>query len=175
MFIPVVIHKDPGSDFSVAVPDLPGCFSAGDTIEEAIAMVQEAIELHLEGMLADGEPLPNIDLEDEARYGHEDYEGGTWFLVNLDPSKLAGKAKRINVTIPEHLLEQIDEAAHREQTTRSGFLTTAAMTRVSRHQASNGIKDKASSRLLKDSTTGKFTTKSSRAQRSANRAGKKSA
>jgi predicted RNase H-like HicB family nuclease len=39
----VVLHKDPQSDYSVTVPDLPGCFSAGNTIEEALSMAREAI------------------------------------------------------------------------------------------------------------------------------------
>jgi len=54
----IVIHKDNGSDYSVAIPDLPGCFSAGETIEEAITMAQDAAECHIEGMLMDDEPIP---------------------------------------------------------------------------------------------------------------------
>ena len=43
---PVVIHKDADSDYAVTVPDLPGCFSAGETLDETLAMAKEAIELH---------------------------------------------------------------------------------------------------------------------------------
>lgn len=43
------------------MPSLPGCYSQGDALEEAIAMVREAIELHLDGMIADGEPAPAED------------------------------------------------------------------------------------------------------------------
>ncbi|MFO7748660.1 MAG: type II toxin-antitoxin system HicB family antitoxin [Desulfobacteraceae bacterium] len=49
MKFPVVIHKDKDSDFGVTFPDLPGCFSAGDTIEEALANAQEAAECHIDG------------------------------------------------------------------------------------------------------------------------------
>ena len=59
MRYPVVIHKDPASDYGVTVPDLPGCFSAGETIDEALSEVVEAIEIHLEGMLIDGDSLPS--------------------------------------------------------------------------------------------------------------------
>ncbi len=45
----VVIHKDPDSDYGVTVPDLPRCFSAGDTMDDALAQAVEAIECHLEG------------------------------------------------------------------------------------------------------------------------------
>lgn len=55
MHYPVVIHKDTESDDGVTVPDLPGCFSAGETLDEALQEVVEAIECHLEGLLADGE------------------------------------------------------------------------------------------------------------------------
>jgi predicted RNase H-like HicB family nuclease len=58
MRYPVVIHKDPQSDYGVTVPDLPGCLSAGETLDEALQEVVEAIETHLEGLLMDGEPIP---------------------------------------------------------------------------------------------------------------------
>ena len=44
----VVVHKDKGSDFGVAVPDLPGCFSAGETMDEALGNTREAILCHTE-------------------------------------------------------------------------------------------------------------------------------
>jgi predicted RNase H-like HicB family nuclease len=54
----VAIHKDPGSSYGVSVPDLPGCVTAGDTVDEALVMAKEAIKLHLTGMLDDGLELP---------------------------------------------------------------------------------------------------------------------
>ena len=53
-----MIHKDKGTDYGVTIPDLPGCFSAAATMDEAIAMAREAIELHLEGMIEQGIPVP---------------------------------------------------------------------------------------------------------------------
>jgi predicted RNase H-like HicB family nuclease len=44
--------------YSVDFPDLPGCISAGDDLEEALAMAREALSLHLYGMLEDGEAIP---------------------------------------------------------------------------------------------------------------------
>ncbi|MFZ1908316.1 MAG: type II toxin-antitoxin system HicB family antitoxin [Burkholderiales bacterium] len=53
----VVIEK--GKDnYSAYVPDLPGCVAVGDTVEETEREIQEAIEFHLEGMRADGLPIP---------------------------------------------------------------------------------------------------------------------
>lgn len=47
---PVVIHKNNASDFGVTIPDLPGCFSAGFSMVEALQQVKEAVECHLEGL-----------------------------------------------------------------------------------------------------------------------------
>lgn len=53
-----VIHKDPGSDFGVTFPDFPGCVSAGDTLDEARAMGEEALRGHAKMMVDEGETLP---------------------------------------------------------------------------------------------------------------------
>jgi predicted RNase H-like HicB family nuclease len=53
----VVIEKAEGN-YGAYVPDLPGCVATGDTIEEVEREIQEAIEFHLEGLRADGLPIP---------------------------------------------------------------------------------------------------------------------
>ena len=53
-----LIHKDAKSDYGVSFPDLPGCVTAGATLEEARAMASEALALHLEGMAEDGDAIP---------------------------------------------------------------------------------------------------------------------
>jgi predicted RNase H-like HicB family nuclease len=53
-----VIEHAPGTNYSAYVPDLPGCVSTGDTIEEVSQNIREAIEFHLEGMREDGGPIP---------------------------------------------------------------------------------------------------------------------
>jgi predicted RNase H-like HicB family nuclease len=129
MLLPVVIHKDRRSSYGVTVPDLPGCFSAGESIEDALVNAREAVELHLEGLLEDGEPLPDVTPIEQLRKQRE-YRDGVWFMVDLDPSKLTGPAARVNITLPERLLAQIDRAAAAENMTRSGFLATAALARM---------------------------------------------
>ena len=76
-----VIHKDTGTGYGVTVPDLPGCFSAGDTLEEAIESAQEAIACHIEGLLRDGEPVPER-ASLETHEANEDYQDDA--LVALD-------------------------------------------------------------------------------------------
>ena len=53
----VVVEKGPTS-FGAYVPDLPGCIAVGDTREEVLASIHEAIEFHLEGLKQDGAPIP---------------------------------------------------------------------------------------------------------------------
>ena len=95
MLFPIVIHKDEESAHGVGVPDLPGCFSAGDTFEEAIESAREAIACHLEGLLLDGEPVP-AKTPFEAHRANRDYANGTWAVVAIDISKLSSKGKRVN-------------------------------------------------------------------------------
>jgi predicted RNase H-like HicB family nuclease len=59
MKYPIIIQKDPHSDYGVMVPDLPGCFSAGATVEEAIDNAVEGVLTHVEGLLADSDPVPS--------------------------------------------------------------------------------------------------------------------
>jgi len=54
----VVIEHAPGTNYSAYVPDLPGCVSTGDTVEQVSRNIQEAIEFHLEGIRKDGDPIP---------------------------------------------------------------------------------------------------------------------
>jgi predicted RNase H-like HicB family nuclease len=53
----VVVEKGPTS-YGAHVPDLPGCIAAGETKEEALALIREAIELHLEDLKNEGQPIP---------------------------------------------------------------------------------------------------------------------
>ena len=129
MRYPIVIHKDDESGYGVTVPDLPGCFSAGDTLEDAIESACEAVACHLEGLLMDGEAIPpKASFEDHRVSG--DYEDGVWALVDVDISKLSSRAKRVNITVPERVLAIVDEAAAREGETRSGLLARAALSYV---------------------------------------------
>jgi predicted RNase H-like HicB family nuclease len=137
MRFPVVIHKDPESDYGVTVPDLPGCFSAGETLDDALNRAVEAIELHLDGMLQDNEPIPTSKGM-EVHQHNLDYAGGIWAMVTIDPSKISEKAKRVNITLPERLLTIMDQYAAKHGETRSGLIAQAAMEFIaSQHDLEN--------------------------------------
>ena len=84
----IAIHKDPGSSYGVIVPDLPGCFSAGETLEEALAMAKEAIEFHRESLIEDGDPIPQ-----RQSYGYHrnnpDFADAIWGVVEVEGPRLA--------------------------------------------------------------------------------------
>lgn len=126
MRFPIVIHKDSNSDYGVTVPDLPGCFSAGENMDEALSMAQEAIETHIEGMLIDSEPVPSPQTT-EAHMDNPDYVGGVWAIVDVDLSKLSGKTRRVNITLPERLLTMMDNYASEQGESRSGLIARATM------------------------------------------------
>ncbi len=132
MRYPVFIEKDEDSDFGVTVPDLPGCFSAGSTIDEALVNSEEAVLTHIEGLLMDDDPIP-APSEIELLIESKEFVGGTWAVVNCDLSLLSERAKRINITMPEKVLTKIDAFASHEGESRSGFLVTAALEYISSH------------------------------------------
>lgn len=139
MQYPIIIHKDENSDYGVIVPDLPGCFSAGSTIEEAIHNAHEAIECHLEGLLLDNDPIP-FKKPVEQHFENPDFAGGVLALVEIDMSKISGKTTRINVSMPERFLKQIDEYTKEHGGNRSGFLLDAAMSYMAEHRTEKDMR-----------------------------------
>ncbi|EJN29996.1 hypothetical protein PMI35_02254 [Pseudomonas sp. GM78] len=132
MKFPVVLHKDADSDYGVIIPDVPGCFSAGTTVAEAFENVKEALSLHYEGLVADGDPLPQVR-EIDVHIDNPDYAGGVWGVVEFDVTPYFGKSVRFNATLPEQLLERIDQTVRRDRrySSRSGFLAAAALRELS--------------------------------------------
>ncbi|MEM7729319.1 MAG: type II toxin-antitoxin system HicB family antitoxin [Pseudomonadota bacterium] len=124
-----VVSKDPDSDYSVHFPDFPGCFSAGTTFEEMMSMGQEAISLHAESMVQDGELLPppsdyeTIKAQDPAEWD-EFYKDSQ--IVRI-PLVLRDPVKRVNISIREGLLDAIDIHAKEAGMTRSAYLAKGAL------------------------------------------------
>ena len=125
MRFPVVLHTDDGVRYGVTVPDLPGCFSAGDTLDEALDSVREAIDLQLEGLAEDGAELPKLR-PIATHQTNVEYAGGTWALVEIDTARYDGRAEKINITLPRRVLARVDDYVRAHGLTRSGFLAQAA-------------------------------------------------
>ena len=117
-----LIHQDADSDFGVSFPDFPGCITAGSTLDEARAMAEEALTFHVEGMLEDGEAIPEpSSLTDIMAYPQN--RDGVAVLVAL---KAEPKTVRVNITLPDDTLREIDRYASEHGFTRSGLLAAAA-------------------------------------------------
>lgn len=121
------IHKDPDSVYGISFPDVPGCISAGETIDEAVRNAVEALSGHVRMLEADGDPVPSprdydAIMSDPALA--EDREGAMTTVVPLVRDR--GSTVRINVSFDLGLLEAIDAAARSRKQTRSAFLASAA-------------------------------------------------
>jgi predicted RNase H-like HicB family nuclease len=127
MLYPVYVHLgDDNHAHGVTIPDFPGCFSAADDWVLLPTNIQEAIELYCEG--EDMEIPAPTPLE--KLMSNLEYEGGAWLLVDVDVSRLSTKPIRINISLPENLVQNIDRYAKTHHLTRSGFLARAAMAEI---------------------------------------------
>jgi predicted RNase H-like HicB family nuclease len=107
--------------FGVVVPDLPGCFSAGDTLDEALDAAREAVAAWIDAMLDSGEAIPKpSSLEDIRRL--PGYEGWTLGLVELDDALLDDTIERVNITLPRRVLRRLDELAAARHKSRGAFI-----------------------------------------------------
>lgn len=118
-----LIHKDHDSHFGVSFPDLPGCATAGVTLDEARTMAVEALARHLEGLATDGEVPPDPSSLDVIMATPENRDG---VAILVDPPRAATKSVRLNITLADDLVERIDRHAEAHGLTRSGFLARAA-------------------------------------------------
>jgi len=123
-----ILHKETNSDFGVSFPDFPGCIAAGKNIDDAKDMAQEALTLHIQGMLEDSEQLP-VPSRLEDIISDPDYANAIAYLVVSVPDAKP-RTVRVNVTVPEMTLKQIDLAAKKRGMSRSSFLIHAAQNAI---------------------------------------------
>ena len=128
-----IVHKDPKSDFGVSFPDFPGCVTAGRNIDEAKDMAQDALTLHIQGMLEDADRLPDPSKLEEIM-ADSDFADAVAFLVIGVPDSRP-RTVRVNITLPEMTLKQIDAAAKRRGMSRSSFLVHAAQNAIQSNQS----------------------------------------
>lgn len=126
------LHKTRKSDYGVSFPDFPGCITAGRTLEEARRMAAEALTLHVEGLLEDGETLPEPSTLD-GLVRDPALKDAVAFLVPLDDN--AGKAVRINITARQKQIEEIDRRAQAAGLSRSAYIVQAALRGPSKRAA----------------------------------------
>ncbi|MDZ3799840.1 MAG: type II toxin-antitoxin system HicB family antitoxin [Xanthomonadales bacterium] len=125
MRYPVMIEA--GTDttaWGVVVPDLPGCFSAADTLDEAMTAVEEAAAAWIDSALDAGKVIP---LPSTVQAASEGYPGWIVAFVNVDPALLDDTVARVNITLPKRVLARIDAKAREAGESRSSFIAQMAV------------------------------------------------
>jgi predicted RNase H-like HicB family nuclease len=129
MRYPIVI--EPGTEtsaFGILVPDLPGCFSAGDTLDEAMEAAEEAATAWIDAAMDAGQPIPAPGSLEALRV-LPDYAGWSYGVITVDPAAIDDSTDRVNITLPRRVLRRLDAMAKANGETRSGtiaHLTLAA-------------------------------------------------
>lgn len=117
------LHKDKKSDYGVSFPDFPGCVTAGKTLAGAQKLAHEALEAHIEGMIEEGEALPEPSTLDDLA-GDPARKDAVVILVNAEVSEKAG---RFNITARKSQMEKTDALARKRGMTRSAYMVVAAL------------------------------------------------
>lgn len=120
-----MIVKDDDSAYGVIFPDFPGCVGAGENPKEAIESAEEALQFHIDGMVEDGEEIPEPSPLEPVVEGKRKLPKGFCGNVMI-PVRVPGPSRRVNITLDSDLLKAIDQVADVLGTTRSGFLALAA-------------------------------------------------
>jgi predicted RNase H-like HicB family nuclease len=120
-----IVHKDPDSAFGVSFPDLPGCFSAADDIEDVLPNACEALSLWFEDAVA----VAPMRLDQVQALAAPDLAGGA-FIVAVPHIRNDRKLARINVSLDRGMLDAIDSAASERRLTRSAFITQAVTNEI---------------------------------------------
>ena len=122
MRYPILIESGSSDTaFGVVVPDLPGCFSAGDTLDEAIDAAKEAAAAWIDAALDDAQPLPPPSSLDAVRR-LPDYAGWTVGVIELDDVLFDDTIERVNITLPKRVLRRLDDLARAEGRSRGAFI-----------------------------------------------------
>lgn len=132
MKYPIAI--EPGDEFhafGVVVPDLSGCFSGGDTLDEAVTNSREAIELWLETVIEDGGTIPEPSPL-ERWYRDPEFADWIWAVIDVDVVKFGESTEHIDITLPCGLLSRIDQHSQALHESRSEFLARAATRELAR-------------------------------------------
>ena len=109
------------ASFGVIVPDLPGCFSAGDTLDEAVEAAREAAAAWIDTALDKGMRMPAPSTLEAARK-LPGYKGWAVGLIDLEDSFFDDTVERVNITLPRRVLRRLDDMARVAGLSRSGLI-----------------------------------------------------
>ncbi|NMP32364.1 HicB family protein [Thalassotalea sp. M1531] len=135
MYYPVKFIGTNVNGYKIEIPDLPGCTVQSESIENGFIEIKEAIASHLMILAEYGEAIPSPRTVDEMRNNLEvPSEETMWALIEIDITPYLGKSHKINVTLPELLIKQIDDRVGKSERykSRSGFIATACVNELSK-------------------------------------------
>jgi predicted RNase H-like HicB family nuclease len=124
-----LVHEEEGV-YGISFPDFPGCVSGGDTFEDAVRKGESALQFHVEGMIEEGLELPRPRTHSELLRDTEFRKASKGAAIIAVPLQPSGKSIRLNISLDERLLEQVDRAAEAAGQSRSAFLADAARSRL---------------------------------------------
>jgi predicted RNase H-like HicB family nuclease len=107
--------------YGAVVPDLPGCFSAGDTIDDAVTAAEEAAEAWIDATLDAGGTVPAASSIEALRVRPE-YAGWAFGIITVDPAARDSSVERVNITLPRRVLLRLDALARAAGESRSGYI-----------------------------------------------------
>lgn len=146
MYYPVTLNPHEDGRYDVTFVDFPGCISQGKDLEHSLRMAQEALTLHISGMLADGDELPAPSSLEAARRADEVEaqeendplpEGTLWQYILIEPVVRKIKAEspvRLSISLKPSIIEKIDAMAEDMGLTRSGVINVATRDYINRMQ-----------------------------------------
>lgn len=134
--------KNENEAFGLCVPALftetYSCFSAADKVDEIIPMVTDAIHTMLEMMVEDEFDITSIQDKGFIHYKQqEDFLFcDSWLLIDVDISAFLGKKQRVNIVLPQYLLDRIDNRVSHSNLyrDRSHFLAVASQRELTTQQ-----------------------------------------
>ena len=125
MRFPMIVYKSEGSGYGGLLPDFPGCYPMGDTLDALIDDVQGAVETWMEGEDTAIFPVPSPL---EVVQASNDAKGRVLVLVDVNTAFLESVSERINITVPRYALAAIDRLAKAQGVSRSAFMVRSALT-----------------------------------------------
>lgn len=132
-YIAAFVQEEDGSGYSVYFPDVPGCFTCGESLEEAMFLAEDVLRLVLQDMAAERKEIPSASgLEDVRRMVTEERaldglstpENTVYQLVAAPELDMV--PVKVTISMPRAVLNEVDEKAKLLGFTRSGFLAHAA-------------------------------------------------
>jgi predicted RNase H-like HicB family nuclease len=135
----VFFYEEKNGVYQVSVPDLPGCAIVANTIDVGMEEVTKIIKSHLAILAEYGEKIPNAQGLESHRKNYllqnpHTFSQAFWAIVSIDITPYLGKSHKINVTLPELLIAQIDDKVSKssDYKTRSGFIASACFAELTK-------------------------------------------